>query len=73
MILWDDNSGVKKVLGAGKDVEGGNSGGVRSAASFIPLKAMPGKWEAVFVWTLSFFFSFWVLVRFLEPSLYLLF
>lgn len=47
---------------AGKDLEAGSSGG-HSGASFFALSAVPGKWEALFVWTLSWFFSFWTLVR----------
>eukprot|EP00892_Ulva_mutabilis_P005804 jgi/Ulvmu1/3596/UM017_0008.1 len=51
------------LTGSGKDVELANrDNGTRSGAAFYPVKPMPGKWESLFVWTMSWFLSFWILV-----------
>jgi hypothetical protein len=47
----------------GKDLEAADSErSTCSRTSFFAMKAVPGKWESLFVWTMSWFFSFWTLV-----------
>lgn len=66
---WNKNMNVQAIGSvlfcvAGKDIEGGGSSGcMHNFASFFTMRAVPGKWEALFVWTLSYFFGFWTLVR----------
>lgn len=64
ILIWCGWRASRAVCCAGKDVElAASDGGASRRASYYPMKAMPGKWESLFVWCLSWFLSFWILVR----------
>ena len=45
------------------DLEAGLNRTTGNGVAMVGMSVLPGKWEALFVWMMSFFFSFWIHVR----------